>query len=264
MFGKLLSATVCLVLIMMPFPSRAEDTIDHLGSWSVIEYGRTTPTLRCMPLGACMVALEDGESISGRFMPDTARWEISVGTTGPGQRIPILAIKPKECDIASNLYVTTDRRIYTFLLEAPPCGDPTALSAANLRFDQVRFTYPEEFARLWAPELPSVSPGLLLGSRSVGELNFEYRWWAGREGLAPKVVYDDGAKTYIVLNEKDRLRDAPAVFVKGAEGELEAVDFEAPQNGGLVYVVNRVVSELVLVGGPRSTQRTTIRNRGAR
>jgi type IV secretion system protein VirB9 len=217
-----------------------------------------------MPLGACIVALEEGESIMGRFMPDTARWEVSAGSMGPGERIPILAIKPKECAIASNLFVTTDRRIYTFLLESPPCGDPAALSVSTLRFDQVRFSYPEEFAKLWNPGLPPANSALTLGARNVSELNFGYRWWSGRDGLTPKIVYDDGAKTYIVINEQDALRDAPAVFVKGAKGELEAVDFEAPKNGGLVYVVNRVVPELVLVGGARSSQRTTIRRQGGR
>jgi hypothetical protein len=42
-------------------------------------------------VGACLVALEDGETIEGRFLPDSARWQVELGTTGPAQRIPVLA-----------------------------------------------------------------------------------------------------------------------------------------------------------------------------
>jgi type IV secretion system protein VirB9 len=214
-----------------------------------------------MPLGACIVALEEGETLEARFLSDTARWEIEPGTTGPAGRIPVLAIKPKECGIASNLFVTTDRRVYTFMLEAPAC-DPAQLSASSLHFDQVRFTYPEQFARLWQEPAAAIAPGVPIGARRVAELHFDYTWSGGRKAIEPKIVYDDGARTYVVLKDEDQNREAPAVFVHGEHGALEAVNFTPPPTGGSTYTVDRVVSELVLVTGPDSSQKTVIHRKG--
>jgi P-type conjugative transfer protein TrbG len=233
------------------------------GSWTVLPYGASVPTLNCMPLGACAIALDDGETVEGRYLPDTARWEVEPGTTGPGHR-PLLAIKPKECGIATNLFVTTDRRVYTFLLNSPPCGDPAQLTPANIRFDQVRFTYPEEFQKIWQEPAAPPSPGVATGARRLDQLNFDYTWSAGSRALEPRVVYDDGSRTYIVLREEDRHRDAPAVFVRGEHDALEAVNFTPPVNGGLTYIVDRVGPEIILVSGSKSYEKTLIHRRTGR
>jgi type IV secretory pathway VirB9-like protein len=245
---------------------RASETPDHLGTWSLVAYGSTNPVLNCSPLGACIVALEEGETIESRFLPDSARWQVEPGATGPGQRTPLLAVKPKECGIASNLIVSTDRRVYTFILNAPAC-DPGQLSATTLKFDQVRFTYPEAFARLWQPAPPVVpAPGPTVGTTALrpDQLNFDYTWSAGRKGVEPQTVYDDGVKTYIVVREEDLRRDAPAVFIHGEHDLLEAVNFSPPVPGSRTYTVDRVVRDLVLVSGPSSAERTLIRNRKGR
>jgi len=244
-------------------PSEAPD---QLGTWSLVAYGTSNPVLNCSPLGACVVALEEGETIESRFLPDSARWQVEPGATGPGQRTPLLAVKPKECGIASNLIVSTDRRVYTFILNAPAC-DPGQLSAATLKFDQVRFTYPEAFARLWQPAPPVVpSPGPTVGTTALrpDQLSFDYTWSAGRKGVEPQTVYDDGVRTYIVVREEDLRRDAPAVFIHGEHDLLEAVNFSPPVPGSRTYTVDRVVRELVLVSGPSSAERTVIRNRKGR
>jgi P-type conjugative transfer protein TrbG len=243
-------------------PVHADNPPEQAGTWTSVPYGTTNPTLHCMPLGACIVALEDGETLQGRFLSDTARWEIQPGTTGPTGRIPVLAIKPKECGIASNLFVTTDRRVYTFLLEAPGCADPTLLSASTIHFDQVRFTYPEEFSKLWQEPTPPVAAGVLIAAHRVSDLHFDYTWSAGRKAIEPKIVYDDGAKTYVVLKDEDRNREAPAVFIHGDHDSLEAVNFTPPAAGGSTYTVDRVVPELVLVTGPSSSQKTVIHRKG--
>ncbi|HEY0515254.1 MAG TPA: TrbG/VirB9 family P-type conjugative transfer protein [Thermoanaerobaculia bacterium] len=242
-------------------PAHAGEAPAPRGTWTSVPYGTANPTLHCMPLGACIVALQEGETLEARFLSDTARWEIEPGTTGQGGRIPVLAIKPKECGITSNLFVTTDRRVYTFLLEAPAC-DPAQLSAGTLRFDQLRFTYPEEFARLWQEPAPPVALGVSIGARRVSELHFDYTWSGGRKAIEPKIVYDDGAKTYIVLKDEDQHREAPAVFIHGEHDSLEAVNFTPPPAGGATYTVDRVVSELVLVTGPSSSEKTVIHRKG--
>jgi type IV secretion system protein TrbG len=258
--------SITLLILTLAFAFRlaaAEEQPDRLGTWSLVPYGSTNPVLTCSPLGACIVALEEGESIQSRFLPDSARWQVEPGTTGPNQRIPLLAIKPKECGITSNLIVSTDRRVYTFILHAPTC-DPAQLSPATIRFDQVRFTYPEAFALLWQAAPPVSSPTLPTSASRLDQLNFDYSWSAGRKALKPQIVYDDGQKTYIVLTEEDLRRDAPAVFIHGEHDRLESVNFSAPVNGGRTYTVDRVVEQLVLVSGPSAAEKTLIRNRKGR
>lgn len=259
-----------LILALCPALARAEtpapqapEDADRLGTWSLVPYGSTNPVLNCSPLGACVVALEDGEAIESRFLPDSARWQVEPGTTGPGQRTPLLVIKPKECGIASNLIVSTDRRVYTFLLNAPAC-DPDKLAPATIRFDQIRFTYPESFALLWQPAPPVSSPTLATAASRLDQLNFDYFVSAGRKAIEPLTVFDDGVKTYIVLRPEDLDRDAPAIFLHGEHGRLEAVNFSPPAHGNRTYTVDRVAKELVLVSGPSSAERALIRNRKGR
>ena len=259
-----------LALALWPSIGRAEtpvaaipDGTDRLGTWSLVPYGSSNPVLNCSPLGACIVALEDGETIESRFLPDSARWQVEPGTAGPSQRTPLLAIKPKECGIASNLIVSTDRRVYTFILNAPAC-EPDKLAPATIRFDQVRFTYPEAFAQLWQPAPPAPGPTLATAASRVDQLSFDYSVSAGRKAITPQTVYDDGVRTYIVLREEDLARDAPAVFLQGEHDRLEAVNFSPPVHGGRTYTVDRVARELVLVSGPGAAERTLIRNRKGR
>jgi P-type conjugative transfer protein TrbG len=261
-----LATTLAIVLALastLPGHGSEVPVPDQIGAWTILPYGASNPVLNCMPLGACLVALEDGEAVQSRFLPDSARWQVEPGTTGPGERTPVLAIKPKECGISTNLFVTTDRRIYTFLLNSPAC-EPSQLSASTIKFDQVRFSYPEAFLKIWQESAPQPAAGIALSAVRVNDLNFDYTWSAGRRAVEPRVVYDDGSRTYIVLKEEDRGREAPAVFVHGDHGKLEAVNFIPPAAGATTYTVDRVGAELVLVSGASSNQRTLIRSRKVR
>jgi type IV secretion system protein VirB9 len=262
MLPKKCTPAIFTTLALFAIGSAGAQPPAQLGSWTLQPYGQATPVLHCMPLAACVVALENGETIQSRFLSDSARWQVEPGTTGPGQGIPVLAIKPHECGITTTMQVTTDRRVYTFILTSPACGDPGQLSPSSIQFDQIRFTYPEEFAKLWQPPASPPVPGIATSAANLAALHFDYQWSAGRHALEPRIVFDDGHKTYIVLKEDDRTKDFPAVFVHGQGGTLEAVNFNAPSPGGLTYTVDRLASELVLVSGPDSNQKTVIHRKG--
>jgi P-type conjugative transfer protein TrbG len=262
MLPKKHALAVFAVLAILATGSAGAEPPAQPGSWTLQPYGQSAPVLHCMPLAACVVALENGETIQSRFLSDSARWQVEPGTTGPGQGIPVLAVKPHECGITTTLQVTTDRRVYSFILTSPACADPGQLSPSSIQFDQLRFTYPEEFAKLWQPASAPAAPGIATSASNLGGLHFDYQWDAGRHALEPRIVFDDGHKTYIVLKEDDRTKDFPAVFVHGQGGTLEAVNFEAPTTGGLTYTVDRLASELVLVSGPASNQKTIIHRKG--
>ncbi|MDX1999203.1 MAG: TrbG/VirB9 family P-type conjugative transfer protein, partial [Thermoanaerobaculia bacterium] len=85
-------------------------------------FGHAVPRLQCVPYRACVVALEAGETILGRALGDTARWQW-VELVGSGSR-PYVMVKPKEFDLLTNAAIVTDRRLYRVELVAP--GKPRA------------------------------------------------------------------------------------------------------------------------------------------
>jgi type IV secretion system protein TrbG len=247
--------------VLISLPALADEARSPV--WREVPYGESTPKLSCTPLSACLVALQTGETVQSRFLADSSGWEVQPGTTGPQQGLPILAIKPHNCGLSTNLFVSTDRRVYELLLEALPCDAPTLKAEA---IPILRFIYPEAFGRNWADDAPAAppAPGVALQATTVTNLNFAYEWSSGRKAIDPKIVYDDGKRTYIVLRPEDVNRGyAPAVFALSG-GKLEAVNFTPPLPGGATYVIDRVVAQLALVVGNDKNQRTTINRKGAR
>jgi hypothetical protein len=236
--------STAFLLTFLTLPAQAE-TLGLPGDWKVIPYGKDTPILTCSPLGACIVALQPSEQIINRFLPDTTGWDVKEGQAGPGGSVPVLAVKPKDCGITSNLIVTTDKRIYAFLLSSPVCEPAGLTTPAAILFDRIAFEYPEEFAVTWndtAP-LPTAAP-VRTQATSVAHLNFEYV-----------------SRTYVVLRSEDLNKPAPAFFVRSEGGSLEVVNFTEPTAGGRVYTIDRVVPELVLATGNEAADQTVIRRR---
>lgn len=247
------------LVALLTQPARPE-TLGLPNDWKVITYGKDTPALTCSPLGACIVALQPSEEIINRFLPDSNGWDVKLGQAGPGGSVPVLAIKPKDCGITSNLVVTTSRRIYAFLLSSPACDPPTLTTPSAIFFDRVAFEYPEDFAVTWTETPPLIeAQGIPTQAASVANLNFDYSWKPGRRSLTPLTVYDDGSRTFVVLRSQDLSKPAPAFFVRGKDGSLEVVNFAEPTAGGRVYAVDRVVPELVLATGNKPADQTVIR-----
>ncbi len=253
---RLFLAALAAAFLLAPGAASADTP-----AWRDITYGGEPPTLVCNPLSACLVALQPGEVVTSRYLADTANWEIEVGST-TGNGVPLIAIKPHVCNRSSNLYVATDRRVYSFVLDSPVCDAPT-LKAASVPI--TRFTYPEDFGRTWGEQPPAkATPGIQLQASNPANLNFDYSVSAGRHAIKPDQVYDDGQRIYVVLSSSDRNGPAPAVFVLGEKNKLEAINFQPPSAGGNTYIVDRLVPQLVLVSGPDKNQRTEIRRKGAR
>ena len=48
-------------------------------------------------------------------------FEIAPAPAGPDGRTVLIVVKPRECDITTNLVLATDRRRYDLTLDSPPC-----------------------------------------------------------------------------------------------------------------------------------------------
>ncbi len=218
-------------------------------------FGETQPVLYCKPLRVCDVQLELGEIVIDVALGDSDRWMASKLESGPpGARVAHVLLKPTEFDAATNLVITTDRRVYHL-------GLVSTAGAQSGYFRSVRFYYPSETIQRWASStgaatrerelavasLPSVSPEAL---------HFGYRIAGERVPWRPIQAFDDGTRVFLLMPDAMRANEAPALFVQSEEEENALVNYRVR---GRYYVVDRLFAKAVLaLGVGRNQQRVTI------
>jgi type IV secretion system protein TrbG len=227
-------------------------------------YGHSQPTLTCAPLRACVIELEAGETVLGLVAGDTERWIIGQTVSGPGGGTPLVAVKPTDHDLTTNLLVTTDRRIYELTLDAPPARRRGSRSEnpQEVYTRRIRFYYPDDMVRTSAEAAASAAEaqareaasGIVLGPQfRLENLNFNYTWQGSRRfPFEPEQVFDDGAHTYVKVPASAAHEAAPVLFVEDG-GERVLVNYAVHEAGGgaLFYVTDRVFQHGVLVLGDR-------------
>jgi type IV secretion system protein TrbG len=226
------------------------------GNFLTFPYGHSQPTLTCTVLRACVIELEAGEIVLSRIAGDTERWEISPAPAGPDGRTVLIVVKPRDCDITTNLVLATDRRLYDLTLDAPPCrGRSTNPQEPYVR--HVRFYYPDETIARWA-KLPDPPPVRI--APDVLALNFAYRVKKDRQfPWRPAQVFDDGARVYIKLPADARHAEAPVLFVLEPDGSKVLINYSVI--GGDTYVTDRLFDRAVLVGGVGGKERRVLMER---
>ena len=213
------------------------------GNFLSFPYGHSQPTLTCSVLRACIIELQDGEVVLSRISGDTERWEIASATAGADGRTILVVVKPRDCDITTNLVLATDRRLYDLTLDSPPCKgksvNPTNPQQPYAR--HVRFYYPDETVAEWAKPQP-----LKIGA-DVMALNFRYRIAKDKRfPWTPAQVFDDGAHVYVKLPDEARHMEAPVLFVLANDGSRTLVNYNV---SGDTYVTDRLFDRAVLVAG---------------
>jgi type IV secretion system protein VirB9 len=223
------------------------------GNFVTFPYGHAQPTLTCTVLRACVIELEAGEIVLARIAGDTERWEISPAPAGPDGRTVLIVVKPRDCNVTTNLVLATDRRVYDLTLDAPPCrGRSTNPQQPYVR--HVRFYYPDETIARWAEPPPS-APGRI--APDVLALNFAYRVKKDRRfPWQPAQVFDDGARVYLKLPEEARHAEAPVLFVLEPDGSKVLINYTV--TGGDTYVTDRLFDRGVLVAGVDGKERRVL------
>jgi type IV secretion system protein VirB9 len=155
------------------------------------------------------------ERIENVAVGDSAVWQVTANHRGD-----LLFVKPVQSDIATNLTVATDSRLYAF--ELTPLFDASPDMAYTIRFN-----YPAPAGA--APQADAASAGQTVALYRV----------SGARALRPSRISDDGVHTYI---EWPARRPLPAVYTKDVQGH------EALVNGHMrdgQYVIDAVLAELV-------------------
>lgn len=203
------------------------------------------------------IALQEGEQLVGSgpvASGDTVRWMIgdTVSGSGPLARVHIL-VKPIRPDITTNLVINTDRRTYHLELRANP----------SVYMASVSWTYPQDElialrqARAEAERTAPVAAGM-----DLSLLNFRYAIDGDRPDWRPLRAFDDGVRVFIEFPESIAQGELPPLFVIGAKGEAELVNYRV---AGRYMIVDRLFAKAELrLGGSKGQQtvRITSNRRG--
>lgn len=189
------------------------------------------------------IALEEGEQLTGSgpvAAGDTVRWVVGDTESGNGdtRRVHIL-VKPTRASIETNLVVNTDRR--TYLIELRSRERPYMPSVA--------WYYPETVRE--RSRSASLKPIVPDPSQRV----FRYAIEGDSPPWRPLAVYDDGRKVYVEFPQGIVQGEMPPLFVIGADGKSELVNYRAFGN---VLIVDRLFAAAELRLGGEHQQKVRI------
>ncbi len=182
------------------------------------------------------IALQPGEVLGAVASGDTARWVIGDASSGTGadKRSHVL-IKPFSVGLTTNLVITTDRRTYHL----------TVSSGAGAPMSSLSWTYPQDalIALQKSQAAPPAAP--IAAVLDVDALHFNYSITGDQPQWRPLRAFDDGRQTFIEFPPTLRVGEAPPLFLVGAKGDAQLVNYRLR---GRYYVVDRLfeVAELRL------------------
>ena len=207
------------------------------------------PILACQPLRICIVQLEQGELIKGINIGDGAHWKVGQMTYGQGQHATsVITIKPIKYDISTDLYITTDKRLYSIGL----------VSALQAKVRVLRFYYPDATRRaaiMSAQQqqryalkvganstIVSSGPGTKI---NVSKMSFNYTIEGDKPAWRPLRVFDDGHKTFIEMPDGISQTTMPVLYLaKGDKKALVNYRYQKPY-----FVVDMMFSRAWLIAG---------------
>ena len=225
--------------------------------------------VRTRPGFLTSLLLEPGERVISRAAGDTERWMVEETRVGEaaGAQVTLL-VKPVSAPLATNLVVTTDRRLYQLELLAEP-GEEAVYQSL------VAWRYPGQavvpgLPRPASPEAPggAAGQGLPTGNppivANVGAMDFDFAVEPRKPRKAPRWtplrVFHDGSKTYVQFPPHVLRTEAPPLFVRRpGSREDELVNYRVVNE---LYVVDTVIDLAVLKVGKDAADQVVIRYRG--
>jgi type IV secretion system protein VirB9 len=258
-----------------------------LGAVTAFPYGVSDPVVTCGTLRACLIDLEPGERLvtkplAGDMKPG-GRWYVGTAPVGADSANTLVWVKPTDCGLATNLVLSTDRRVYTLALESPACGGAGHRTRARAAASHFTFYFPDStvpgavprparmaetpagtaagrdltLARDGAP--PGSGAALAGISVDVARMNFDYRVKRDKRfPWAPAQVFDDAVHTFIKIPPEAAAHPAPALFELTDGGGKTLMNYTVRDG---FYVVDRTFRRAVLsLGQGKHEQRIDLEN----
>lgn len=208
------------------------------------------PIVHTSPLQETIISLEPGERFTNVTTGDPNRWSYSAAISGSGnkQQYNIL-VKPSMADLATNMVITTDKRIYNLKLISSDNGNLTKA---------VSFWYPEDIVNEVNNEMVTTSEDKVISQSSqvnLTNLNFNYSistkgFFIAAPAWKPVRVFDDGIHTYIEFPASMTNRDMPVLFIQKNNNQ-QLVNYRVKKP---YFVVDKIFDQAVLVMGVGSDQ----------
>ncbi len=196
------------------------------------------------------IALQRGERIVAVSAGDTVRWIIGDIVSGEGEaaRAHVL-VKPIKEGMKTNLVIITDRRAYHLELTSDTNAYMASISWTYPRDSLVALQRQNEVAQQAAEHV-------IDRDLKVDQLRFRYAVTGDMPPWRPVRVFDDTNKVYIQFPARLDQGEAPPLFVVGADGENQLVNYRVR---GQYYVVDRLfaAAELRLGENPQQIVRIT-------
>lgn len=212
-------------------------------------YGIGESKVTCIPLHACLVEFQPGESVSNIVIGDSENWGAEAISEGDKDMVVLKTLYA--ADTATNMVVTSNRRIYNITLVSKDSGAYTPRVNFYYPQDSVVFSrkQKQEEERIKAIQTPTFASG-------VADLNFDYELEDTKgKPWAPVRVFDDGRKVYIQMKKSMDVTEAPVLFEKSKKGELSIVNYRVQ---GQYYIVDKLFKEAVLKLGEDDKEMVTI------
>ena len=207
--------------------------------------------LHCQTYHTTIIQLEPGEEVlETPYISEADVWRMSYGFGKEnGVSVPLFFIKPDYSGLTSTLSIVTDRRVYMLELK----------SYKDHYMPYVQWVYPSQ-----TPEgrqsLAEWENTKRIIEEYTGEnaenLSFDYKIKSSRNKPVwiPVLVYDDGRKTFIVLDKKSLHMTIPTVF----KGKREIVNKEVRKN---IIVINELIEKVTLREGKEKVTITKKKSR---
>lgn len=193
--------------------------------------------IHCQTYHTTDIQLEPGEKVlEVPYISEPDVWQIASGVSiVDGQAMQHFFIKPDFTKLISNLIIVTDRRVYHIELK----------SFSDYYMPIVRWTYPLDSIKKFSPSQNTIVNKYLDTSISTIRpefLSFDYKMthpMFNKPSWLPKQVYDDGSKTYIVLDEKSLHTDLPVLFNE----RNELVNYRIQKN---LFIIDQLITKVTL------------------
>ena len=196
------------------------------------------------------IALQQGERIVAVSAGDTVRWIIGDTISGEGAtaRAHVL-VKPITEGLKTNLVIITNRRSYHLELTSDTETYMASVSWTYPRDDLIALERQNSASQEAAEQV--IDRGLRLD-----RLRFRYAITGDNPPWRPVRVFDDTHKVYIQFPTRLDQGEAPPLFVVGANGDNQLVNYRVRGN---TYIVDRLfaAAELRLGEDPQQIVRIT-------
>jgi P-type conjugative transfer protein TrbG len=193
------------------------------------------------------LALQPGEALVAVASGDTARWAVGDTTSGAGEtKQTHVLVKPFAAGLVTNLVITTDRRTYHVRL----------VSTRGTAIAAMRWMYPQDDLLAWKRKTEAAQAAAAVAAGiAVEQLNFNYAISGDTPAWRPLRAFDDGTRTYIEFPPALASSEAPPLFIIGADGKAELVNYRLRER---YYVVDRLFDAAELRLGLKKQQAVRI------